>query len=190
MPVALVCIPGVHLLKETDFQVVAREFPVCIRVWNIEIIELWQSAVTTVICLRLGSDCCTASLLDCSGSAEQSVGLDVGALAEDLCARMILPCIPARDTWMLPRRELNPQRRQVWDKQFLTLDLFLVLETHLKLELQHFASLQIVRVEILDALVVCLVSFKSYLGLGFIQLLAYNKRNMPANNLFGFPSIK
>lgn len=53
------------------------------------------------------------------------------------------------------------------------LDLFLVLETLLKAELQHLTSLQIVCVKILDALIVCLVSFQSYLDLGLVQSLVY-----------------
>lgn len=70
------------------------------------------------ICLLVGSDYCTTSLLDYSSSAEQSVKLDLGALAGDLCARMILPRIPYLDSWMLPRTELNLQRRRVWDNRF------------------------------------------------------------------------
>lgn len=47
------------------------------------------------------------------------------------------------------------------------LDLFLVLETCLKPELQYLTSLQIVFVKVLDTLV-CLVSFKAFIVLGLI----------------------
>lgn len=88
--------PGVHLLKNS-FQFIAREFPVSIRAWNIKIIGLQRSVVTSDISLLVGPGCCTASLLDCTSSAEQNKDLDLGAHAGGLCARMTLPCIPSLD---------------------------------------------------------------------------------------------
>lgn len=45
----------------------------------------------------------------------------------------------------------------------LVLDLHLVLETHLKPELQCLVPLQIISIKILDTLAVCLVPFESFL---------------------------
>lgn len=116
--------------------------------------------VSSDICLLAGPGCCTTSLLDCPSSTEQSVDLDLGALTGGLCARMILPCIPSIDT----SEERTDSAEQVGvGESVLVLDLYLVLETHLKPELQYSVSLQIISVKILDPLVVCLVPFKSFL---------------------------
>lgn len=116
--------------------------------------------VSSDICLLAGPGCCTTSLLDCPSSTEQHVDLDLGALAGGLCARMILPCIPSIDT----SEERTDSAEQVGvGESVLVLDLYLVLETHLKPELQYSVSLQIISVKILDPLVVCLVPFKSFL---------------------------
>lgn len=53
--------------------------------------------VTSDICLFVGSDYCTTSLLDYLSSAEQSVYLHLGALAGGLSATM-LPHVPSLDS--------------------------------------------------------------------------------------------